>query len=120
MYAYLYFKPGLGPGYTDTFSNRSVFISLRFQIDPLWIAYSNVCVFVIVLIVFVYTGGETATISLRFQVKTYPRKRAALVFKIILPTVHFKMKRVTFFDSTDEVPSNRRFVWSILFGICLR
>ena len=41
----------LGPGYTDIFSNRSVFISLRFQIDPLWIAYSNVCFFVIVLIV---------------------------------------------------------------------
>ena len=32
----------------DTFSNRSVFISLHFQIDPLWIAYSNVCVFMIV------------------------------------------------------------------------
>ena len=30
----------LGPGYTDTFSNRSVFISLRFQIDPLWILSS--------------------------------------------------------------------------------
>ena len=26
---------------------------LRFQIDPLWFAYSNVCVFVIVFIVFV-------------------------------------------------------------------
>ena len=33
------------------FSNRSVFISLRFQIDPLWFAYSNVCVFIIVFIV---------------------------------------------------------------------
>ena len=29
-----------------TFSNRSIFISLCFQIDPLWIAYSNVCVFI--------------------------------------------------------------------------
>ena len=38
------------PGYTDAFSNRSVFISLRFQIDPLWFAYSNVCVFMIVFI----------------------------------------------------------------------
>ena len=37
----------LGPSYTDTFSNRSIFFSLRFQIDPLWIAYSNVCVFII-------------------------------------------------------------------------
>ena len=35
----------LGPGYTDTFSNRSVFISLRFQINPLWIAYSNMLPF---------------------------------------------------------------------------
>ena len=33
------------------FSSRSVFISLRFQIDPLWFAYSNVCVFIIVFIV---------------------------------------------------------------------
>ena len=41
----------LGPSYTDTFSNLSVFISLRFQIDPLWIVYSNVCVFLIVFIV---------------------------------------------------------------------
>ena len=31
----------LDPGYTDTFSNHSVFILLHFQIDPLWIAYSN-------------------------------------------------------------------------------
>ena len=29
----------------------SVFISLRFQIDPLWFAYSNVCAFIIVFIV---------------------------------------------------------------------
>ena len=28
-----------------TFSNRSVFISLRFQINPLWIAYSNMLPF---------------------------------------------------------------------------
>ena len=56
MFDSLFFKKSLslilsGPGYTDTFSNRSVFISLRFQIDPLWIAYSNVCIFVIVFIV---------------------------------------------------------------------
>ena len=37
-----------GLGYTDAFPNRSVFSSLCFQIDPLWIAYSNACVFVIV------------------------------------------------------------------------
>ena len=36
-----------GPDYTDTFSNRSVFILLHFQIDSLWIAYSNVCVFIV-------------------------------------------------------------------------
>ena len=35
----------LDPGYTDMFSNRSVFISLRFQINPLWIAYSNMLPF---------------------------------------------------------------------------
>ena len=40
-----------GQCYTDTFSNRSVFISLRFQIDPLWIEYSDVCVFMIVFII---------------------------------------------------------------------
>ena len=33
------------------FSNHPVFISLRFQIDPLWFAYSNVCVFIIVFVV---------------------------------------------------------------------
>ena len=33
------------------FSYHSVFISLRLQIDPLWFAYSNVCVFIVVLIV---------------------------------------------------------------------
>ena len=32
------FRPS-DAGYTGMFSNRSVFISLRFQIDPLWIAY---------------------------------------------------------------------------------
>ena len=40
-----------GLGYTDAFSNRSVFTLLCFQIDPLWIVYSNVCVFMIVFIV---------------------------------------------------------------------
>ena len=30
-----------GPGYTDAFSNCSVFISLRFQIDPIWLAFSE-------------------------------------------------------------------------------
>ena len=44
-------SPTKGPGYTDAFSNRSVFISLRFQIDPVWFAYSNVCVFIIAFIV---------------------------------------------------------------------
>ena len=43
-----------GPGYTDTFSNRSDSVSLRFQIDSLWIAYSDVCVFMLVfMIVFI-------------------------------------------------------------------
>ena len=36
---------------SDAFSNRSVFISLRFPIDPLSFAYSNFCVFMIVFIV---------------------------------------------------------------------
>ena len=36
---------------TQYFSNRSVFILLHFQIDPFWIAYSNVSVFMIVFIV---------------------------------------------------------------------
>ena len=40
----------LGPGYMDAFSNCSVFISLRFQIDPLWIAYSDIRVFMIVFV----------------------------------------------------------------------
>ena len=44
-------SPTKAPGYTDAFSNRSAFISLRFQIDPIWFAYSNVCVFIIVFIV---------------------------------------------------------------------
>ena len=63
----------------DTFSNRSVFISLRFQIDPLWIPYLNVCVFMIVFIVSVQTRGEPATISLRSQMKTYPCNRGLRV-----------------------------------------
>ena len=41
----------VGSGYTDAFSNRSVFRSLRFLINPLWITYSNVSVFLIVFIV---------------------------------------------------------------------
>ena len=44
-------KWDLGPGFTDVFSNCSVFISLLFQIDLLWTAYPNVCVFMIVFIV---------------------------------------------------------------------
>ena len=44
--------PIKAPVYTDTFSNRSVFISLHFQIVPLWFAYSNVCVFIIVFIIY--------------------------------------------------------------------
>ena len=43
--------PSKSSDYKDGFSNRSVFISLRFQIDPLWFAYSNVFVFIIVFIV---------------------------------------------------------------------
>ena len=39
------------PPTEDLFSNRPVFISLRLQIDPLWFAYSNVCIFIIVFIV---------------------------------------------------------------------
>ena len=35
------------------FSYRSVFISLRLQINPLWFAYSNDCVFIIVFIILV-------------------------------------------------------------------
>ena len=33
-------SPARGPGYTDAFSNCSVFISLRIQIDPIWFAFS--------------------------------------------------------------------------------
>ena len=44
-------KRMLGPSYTDAFSNRSVFILLRFQIVPLWTAFSNVRVFMIVFVV---------------------------------------------------------------------
>ena len=32
--------PAKAPGYMDAFSNCSVFISLRFQIDPIWFAFS--------------------------------------------------------------------------------
>ena len=41
----------IGTVHTDTFSNPFVFIVLRFQIHPLWIAHSNVCVFMIVVII---------------------------------------------------------------------
>ena len=44
-------SPTKAPGYTDAFSNRFVFISLRFQRGPIWFAYSNVCVVIIVFIV---------------------------------------------------------------------
>ena len=33
-------SPAKAPVYTDAFSNCSVFISLRFQIDPIWFAFS--------------------------------------------------------------------------------
>ena len=59
------------PGYTDMFSNSSVFISLHFQINPLWIAYLNVCIFMIIFIISMRTG-ETAMILLCFQMKTDP------------------------------------------------
>ena len=52
----------LGPVYTDTFWNRSVSISLRFQIDPLWIVHSIVLPFMIVFIVSVQAGVETACV----------------------------------------------------------
>ena len=38
-------------------------LSMCFQIDPLWFAYSNACIFIIVFIVSVRTGGENVTIS---------------------------------------------------------
>ena len=44
-------SPTKAPVNTDAFSNRFIFRSLRFQIDPIWFAYSNVCVFIIVFIV---------------------------------------------------------------------
>ena len=56
----------------DTLSNRSAFISLRFQIDPLWIAHSNVLLF---HDRFHRFPGETTMISLCFQMKTYPCNR---------------------------------------------
>ena len=72
-----------GPFYTNTFSNHSVFISLHFQIDPLWIACSHVCVF---MIISVWTGGETVTILFRFQMKTYLCNRGLKLWKSIFLT----------------------------------
>ena len=41
--------------YIESIDNNFIHtISLFFQIDPLWFAYSNVCVFIIVLIVSVW------------------------------------------------------------------
>ena len=54
---------------SSLYSNEMV--GLQFIINPhtkLWIAYSN-------FIVSVATGGETATLSLRSQMKTYPLSR---------------------------------------------
>ena len=55
--------------HTDAFSLRfgSVFETLRFQMSPLWKAFSNVCVFSVV----VWTIGENASKSMRFQTKTH-------------------------------------------------
>ena len=64
------FRPDKGPGYADAFSNRSVFISSRFQIDPLWTAYSNIYVSMTIFNVSLWPGGENATISLCFQIET--------------------------------------------------
>ena len=49
---------------------------IRFQIDPLLMAYSNVCVFMTVFIFSVWTGGENATI---FQIKKHPCNRSLRV-----------------------------------------
>ena len=38
---------------------------MRFQINPLWFSYSNVCVFIIFFIVSVWTGDENGTLSWR-------------------------------------------------------
>ena len=59
----------------DAFSNRSTLIPLRFQIDPLWIAFSNDCVFVIIFTVAVWTGGENGTILLCSQMKMHSCNR---------------------------------------------
>ena len=62
-------------GYTDKSSNRSVFISLRSQIDRLWIAYSDIYVLMHVLIISVWIEGENVTILVHFQMKTHPYNR---------------------------------------------
>ena len=93
----------LGPCYMDMFSNHSIFISLRFQIDP-----TLDCVFKRVAFhdnfhrFHVKTGGETAMILLRFQMEMYPcNLRSHYDIVAFSPPVHTEtmktiIKRQTF------------------------
>ena len=51
-----------GLGYMDTFSDRST---------KVWNSYSNICIFMIVFILSVWTGSDNVAIFLLFQMKTH-------------------------------------------------
>ena len=88
---------------SDTLSPKAPVTLMRFQIGLFWIAYSNVCVFVIVSIVSVRTGGETAKISLCFQMKTYPCIKLGPKFYCLLLMAKSRVKRGPFFPQAWTV-----------------
>ena len=55
----------LGLGYTDTFSDYCVFN----RSTKVWISYSNICVFMIVFILSVWTASENVAIFFLFQIR---------------------------------------------------
>ena len=59
------------PGTRPFLRHKCIFKSLRFQIDLLWIVYSNVYVFMIVFII------SVQTLLLHFQTKMYRCNRSA-------------------------------------------
>ena len=87
------------PVYTDVFSKRPAFISLRFQIDPLWIRYSTSAA---VMIVFIVSVSKAPVTRIRFQIVPFS-------FCCDFKSIHFRF-------GIQLVPLS----WSSSSSLCLR